>query len=386
MIKIDLTDKAEYFCLREEYFKRISEYIGLSRETAIKLKDSFPKLYQFLFDESTDELKQDKLRYLLIGPEQLPKSLGGDGEEKSLRGYLKNITREYMLPDDAERKKQAKECCRQIFNYKKFIIDQKDAYWLLRTLNVRVCPYCNRMYTVTLPSPEELEEDEKFQASRATFDHYYCQAEYPHLALSLFNLVPSCFSCNMNKKNLAEELVYPYEEEFGEEAVFRVIPDLEGVTAEESYDILNFLHGESDQFQIRFMTKDGTALQKDALLEDRLAGIENERLRKAICGSVVTFKLEELYKEHAMEIRDILRNRYYFDEQYVKTVVCPMLKQQIKLRENKTKNEKELEKMVMDMLFFTRMDGSEWGKRPLSKLVADILQQVTVDNCIDVYR
>lgn len=378
MIKIDLTDKAEYFCLREEYYKRISKYIRINIKTTIKLKDSFPKLYQFLFDETTGELKQDNLRHLLIGPDKLPQSLGGAGEEKSMRRYLKSITREYMLPDGAERKKQAKECCRQIFDYKRFIREQKDAYWLLRTLNVRVCPYCNRVYTVTLPSPEELDEDEKYQASRATFDHYYCQAEYPHLALSLFNLVPSCFSCNMNKKNLAEELVYPYEEEFGEEAVFRVIPDLKGVTAEDSYDILNFLHGESDRFLIRFMTKDGIALQKDALLENRLAGIENERLRKSICSSVITFKLEELYKEHAMEIRDILRNRYYFDKQYVKTVICPMLQQKMKLSEDETQEEEELEKMAMDMLFFTRMDGSEWGKRPLSKLVADIVQQVTV--------
>lgn len=378
MIKIDLKDKAEYFCLREEYYKRISRYIRINIETTKKLKDSFPKLYQFLFDETTGDLKQDNLRYLLIGPDKLPQSLGGTGEEKSMRGYLKSITREYMLPTGEERKEQAKECCRQIFDYKRFIKDQKDAYWLLRTLNVRVCPYCNRVYTVTLPSPEELDEDEKFQASRATFDHYYCQAEYPHLALSLFNLVPSCFSCNMNKKNLAEELVYPYEEEFGEEAVFRVIPDLEGVRAEDSYDILNFLHGESDRFLIRFMTKDGIALQRDALLENRLAGIENEKLRKVICSSVITFKLEELYKEHAMEIRDILRNRYYFDNQYVRTVICPMLQQKMKLRGDKSKDEEELEKMAMDMLFFTRMDGSEWGKRPLSKLVADILQQVTV--------
>lgn len=377
MIKIDLTDKAEYFCLRKEYYKRISKYIKINIKTTKKLKDSFPQLYQFLFDEKTDELKQDKLRYLLIGPDTLPQSLGGTGGEKSLREYLKNLARVSMLPAGKERKKQAKKCCRKIFDYRMFIKDQFDAYWLLRTLNVRVCPYCNRIYTVTLPSPEELDGDVKFQPSRATLDHYYCQAEYPHLALSLFNLVPSCFSCNMNKKNLAEELVYPYEEEFGEEAVFRVIPDLKGVKTEESYDILNFLRGESDRFLIRFMTKDGIALQEDALLENRLAGIENERLRKAICGSVITFKLEELYKEHAMEIRDILRNRYYFDENYVKTVICPMLR--AKMRENKKDSDgDDIEKMAMDMLLFTRMDVSEWGKRPLSKLVADIVQQVTV--------
>lgn len=334
-------------------------------------------MYQFLFDEKTGKIKREKLRYLLIGPDDLPQSFGGSGEEQTMRGYLKRITDECPLPENCEEKDNAKKCCEDIFSYKDFVKKQDDAYWLLRRLKVRVCPYCNRIYTVTLPSPEELEIDETFRASRATFDHFYCQAEYPYLGLSLFNLIPSCFSCNISKKNTKEELVYPYDEEFGKNVVFRIIPDLKGVTVEKSYNILNFLHGESDRFHIRFMGKDGISLRKDAPLEDRLAGIENEKLREFIKASINTFNLEELYKEHKMEIMDILRNRYYFDEQYVKTVICPMLKQKMKKNKKSPADEKELERMALNMLFFTRMDGSEWGERPLSKLVADILEQVT---------
>src|SRR5690606_32118753 len=34
-----------------------------------------------------------------------------------------------------------------------------------------------------------------------TLDHLLPQSEYPYLSLSLFNLVPSCYSCNSKLKN-----------------------------------------------------------------------------------------------------------------------------------------------------------------------------------------
>lgn len=401
MIRIDVTNKEKYFSIREEYLNRISSYVKFNKEDIIygdiqeihskvsnstenmteksaeKLEKDFPGLYEYLFDIRTHKLKREKLRLLLIGPDEMPKSFGGSGEDETMKGYLKNIIHECPLPDDSVKKTKAKECCEDIFNYKKFVREQNDAYWLLRNLNVRVCPYCNRIYTVTLPSPEEVDKDEIFRASRATFDHFFCQSRFPYLALSLFNLVPSCFSCNMSKKDYKEDIIYPYEEEFGKEVVFRVIPDMEGVTLDDPCNILGFLHGENDHFHIRFMSRNLLSLRKNKLLEDRLSGILKNGLRNSIQASIDALNLEQLYKEHKMEIREILRNRYYFDEQYIKTVVCPIIQQKVK-KKNREINEKELERMAMNMLFFTHINESDWGKRPLSKLVADILQQVEV--------
>lgn len=387
--------------MRNEYLSRISSYIKFNEEdivydekqnnctkignskenktekSAKQLKQDFPQLYKYLFDQKTGKLIRENLRYLLIGPEEMPKSFGGNGEEKTMKDYLKRIISQCPLPNDEEKRNKAKDCCKKIFNYKKFIKRQDDAYWLLRNLKVRVCPYCNRIYTVTLPSRDELKAKEKFRASRATFDHFFSQSNYPYLALSLFNLVPCCFACNISKKENNERIIYPYEEEFGKEAVFRVVPDMEGVTVNDSCNILGFLHGENDRFHIRFMAGNMNLLRKDALLEDRLSGILKKNLRKSIEASINTLNLEELYKEHKMEIKEILWNRYCFDEQYVKTVVCPLIQKKIR-QEGKEIDEREVERLAMNMLFFTHINQSDWGKRPLSKLVADILQQVEV--------
>lgn len=399
MIRINITDKAEYSDLRKEFLERISDYVkfnkedvvpgfapgkcadekkqkkDLTKETAKELKNNFESLYKYLFKENSDEVDKKKLQYLLAGPEETPQSFGGSGEETVL-GCLETIIGACQMPETTGDKEKARNCCEKIFDYKKFVKGQKHAYWLLRKLNVRVCPYCNQTYTVTLPSPEELEEGEEFKTTRAAFDHFYGKAKYPYLALSLFNLVPSCTVCNSNKTDSEEKIVYPYEQEFGKDAVFRVIPDFSEEARKRNPYILNYLHGESDLFYIKFMGKKNTYIGREVCLEERLSEIDNTDLRQRIIASIKKFKLEELYKEHKQEIRDILWNRYCFDEQYVKTVICPMLRMKIKKNGDEISDD-AIEKMAMDMLCFNRLGMEEWGQRPLSKLISDILEQLS---------
>lgn len=69
--------------------------------------------------------------------------------------------------------------------------NRKWAYGLLEKLDVKVCPYCNRQYTFTVP---------KVKVS-PQFDHYFPISKYPYLQLSLFNLIPSCSTCNLKKSD-----------------------------------------------------------------------------------------------------------------------------------------------------------------------------------------
>lgn len=64
-------------------------------------------------------------------------------------------------------------------------------------LNVKTCPYCNLHYTLCIEdfnSKDVLELMTKFQ-----FDHFIDKAEYPILSMSLYNLIPSCPTCNQGK-------------------------------------------------------------------------------------------------------------------------------------------------------------------------------------------
>lgn len=403
MIRINLTDQAAYFRLRKEFLKRIAKYVdfdqadicldssqrtGKTEKAAENLKENFPALYHFLFDESGN-LREEKLTLLLAGPDLPPQSFGGGRLAKSsMREYLEEIIDSCgcVCTDEA-----AKNCCKEIFHYEKFVRDKEDAYWLLRKQNVRVCPYCNRIYTVTLPSKEELEKGEEFTASRATLDHFYSQGDYPYLSVSLFNLIVSCYSCNLSKGSHQEQLVYPYDEEFGKEAVFRLIPELPEKPQEPVANALNYLHGDNERFYIKLMAKETTTLQKDISLEERLSGIDDKGLQKRIINSIRIFHLEELYKEHKMEIMDVLRNQYYFDEHYVRTSLSPLIRKKMEKLNQAFDSEEmvydidqeDLEIMAKDMLFFSRTRQAEWGKRPLAKLISDILDQVSaLDNSI----
>ncbi|VVN79248.1 hypothetical protein PS718_00968 [Pseudomonas fluorescens] len=83
-----------------------------------------------------------------------------------------------------------------LFDYKKFSNRQPgwDAYKLCDGSKLRTCPYCNHAYAFTLRRVEK-------GLLRPTLDHFYSKSQYPHLALTLINLIPSCNTCNSSLKS-----------------------------------------------------------------------------------------------------------------------------------------------------------------------------------------
>lgn len=84
-----------------------------------------------------------------------------------------------------------------VFSYKKFS-DKKSndwcAYELCRRAKYYICPYCQQSYAMTIHRAD------RTRALRPTLDHYYPKSRFPFLAISLFNLVPSCYTCNSSLK------------------------------------------------------------------------------------------------------------------------------------------------------------------------------------------
>jgi hypothetical protein len=80
------------------------------------------------------------------------------------------------------------------FTAKKSDPDGWDAYDLCDASVTRTCPYCNQAYAFTIARDDG-------KGFRPTLDHYLAQADYPHLAISLNNLIPSCYTCNSNLKH-----------------------------------------------------------------------------------------------------------------------------------------------------------------------------------------
>lgn len=62
-------------------------------------------------------------------------------------------------------------------------------------IGIKSCVYCNSQLAVSI------EKDQKVYSGRFQVDHFNSQDEFPWMAISLFNLYPSCASCNGNKSN-----------------------------------------------------------------------------------------------------------------------------------------------------------------------------------------
>ena len=99
------------------------------------------------------------------------------------------------------------ERCKLVFNYKKFTtVDRRitndasawNAYNYLQGFSTKVCPYCNLDLTTLVNNC--LDENRVNYKLRPALDHYLPQSLFPYFSLSIYNLIPSCTSCNSSLK------------------------------------------------------------------------------------------------------------------------------------------------------------------------------------------
>lgn len=135
------------------------------------------------------------------------------GHPEALRKVIKVTESKLKNATKAERLAFQEECTR-IFDYRRFATKSTknwNAYSLCMTSNYRLCPYCQQSLAVTIY------RDSKSGALRPTLDHFYPKHKYPYLALSLYNLIPSCHPCNSSLKGQKDfyknEHLHPYEDD-----------------------------------------------------------------------------------------------------------------------------------------------------------------------------
>ncbi len=83
---------------------------------------------------------------------------------------------------------------------------------------IKYCPYCNADMVYTLKC------DDTGKTYKSAFDHFYARWRYPFLALSLYNLIPSCDRCNskfkLDKYKETLETFHPYLDDVDSETHF----------------------------------------------------------------------------------------------------------------------------------------------------------------------
>jgi len=233
-------------------------------------------------------------------------------------------------------KKNVNRGLTSVFNYKWFTRTYASYYCgydLATKLNVKTCPYCNRNYTVTVA-------DGKSRVTRPDFDHFFPHKQFPLLALSFYNLIPSCLVCNRTVKNQAKivygKYIHPYEEGFNDALKINYFP----------IDVDSSL-GISTNYEILTI--------QNSLQPQKAGKCQN---------SFELFKLKEIYKEsHNGEIADIIRKHFISSGKYLEELqkAFPAIG-----------SIDELYRLAFGNYYLE----DDFEKRPLSKLTKDVVEQL----------
>ena len=336
--KIDKWDEiqknqVEYFkCCVESELSNL--YVDKNKYTKKRRKNNSDEFEYYYYLDKKDRNKIEELFGGVFSTKK-EKSIFRVSNEENLNtiicGQIKdiiNLFEKYKLND---------KLIRRIFNYDKFCKEDKEwnRHKFISKMNIKVCPYCNRQYITNYYNA-------KYSKIKATadLDHYLSQKKYPYLALSLFNLIPCCQICNsrfkLDKDFKNNPHIYPYEEKFGDNAIFRIT----GETIES-------LLGENDEFEIYFDVKELNIDKKEK-----------------IYNSIKTFHLDELYNNHKDYVREMIKKSIIYSDDKIKELLqdFPGL----------FDSNYELERII----FGNYIGKDELGKRPLSKLTKDILEDL----------
>lgn len=242
------------------------------------------------------------------------------------------------------RNNELKDVVRDIFISLYDEISSSIAYDIFERLNIRTCPYCNRHYTFTLKA-----ESGQFK-TRPEFDHFYDKSTFPFLAITFFNLVPSCKECNHGKRNNACG-VNPYFGGFESKFILKK-PDAENDEDSESR-AMNI----NDIFKI--------SKESDFVVDFKKP--EDNDTSNAEMNNIQTLGLTPLYNMHKDYVMEIVEKASAYNELARFGII------------DRFQGIFHSEMEVYNLIFGKYLSVANHSMRPLSKLTSDILDQLEMN-------
>lgn len=144
---------------------------------------------------------------------------------------------------------------------------------LVEKIDVTVCPYCNRNFINSAKAAK------KRRISTYQIDHFFNKSQYPIMAVSFYNLIPVCPSCN-RIKSTGQFSFSPYEK-IGTDRLLRFSFEITGV------DFLNHLKV--------------------------VIAYQNEKIK----DNIKILGLEELYKIHDDVVKELIEKKMLYTDVYI---------------------------------------------------------------------
>jgi len=290
-----------------------------------EISEKIDNLFKEIDESSLDQVDKNCLKYIKDNLKEIlkadsegmkifikyfndnyPSSIGITGQKKDKWHPLYKIIRDEIF------EKEYKNWGNRKIEY--------SAYEFVNILDLKTCPYCNRNYTFIV--------DEESGKLRPEIDHFYPKSIYPFLAMSFYNLIPSCSICNHTKSSkIKENLINPYDIK-DDDFKFTYKP------TDISFSQIESKKYNMDSFEIEFKKK-------------------NE--------NIDIFKLDELYKQHKDIVVDLLMKKAYYPKSYI---------EELEKSFGFTKDE------IYRYLLNNYKKEEDLHKRPLSKLIKDISEEL----------
>ncbi len=190
----------------------------------------------------------------------------------------------------------------------------------VQSLGVTVCPYCNRNFINSL-------EDR----TTCHFDHFINKSDFPILAVSFYNLVPVCSSCN-HVKDKWDISYSPYDDTVQTDEMVTFTFEITGA---------KYL---SDSTQLKLRLKQGSSNKLEANLN--------------------ILKLEDLYQIHTDSVQELLMKKEIYTEVYRDQLYSKF--------EDLFGSKEDFERLITGAY----TDSESYGRRPLSKMITDISKEL----------
>ena len=173
--------------LRDKYLKKIGDGKGYDDYRSCEIECKVRS--DILAPETM--LSESTIRLLKCLKDNLKRIT--EAEVEKLREIIEEFQPKFSLDDKNNINRKSEEYGAV---YKLFVDDTydrsdfKDIVWKITGL--KVCPYCNRTYIPFI----SVGNGEGEKSIKGQLDHFFPKDKYPYLAVSLYNLVPSCAYCN----------------------------------------------------------------------------------------------------------------------------------------------------------------------------------------------
>ncbi len=194
-----------------------------------------------------------------------------------------------------------KECIEKVFSYERLTGDGficRDGsiwnnYTLAGSLEIIVCPYCNRNWINTVKDGIFIDKkgNKRKKVTSPQLDHFFSKGDFPILRLSFFNLIPSCETCNARLKKQIEfefdKNLHPYREEYGGECCFEVMPQNYNASIGKNLDYKVSLNTDlcTDKDKISRVQENHKIFEIDRIYEDHLDLVAELYRKKSISGN-----------------------------------------------------------------------------------------------------